>query len=329
MRVLLTGVTGLLGGHILEELINRKIEVKCLFRNSLPNHLKKYTKVDFIEGDITNYASLENAIIDCTAVIHAAADTSMLPTFSKKRIEVNVNGTASLIKLALKKNIERFIYVGTANIFESGSMEDPGDETTLNSDSKGIPQYIRTKNVAHNLIKKAIKEDNLKAIITAPCYMLGENDFKPSSGKMVQTIIDGKLAFSSSGGKNIVYTKDVAIAICNSLNMGRIGETYILGNQNISYRDLFDKIAHYASKKPPKFNVPNFPIKFFGFLGNCKEVLFRKTPLFNLHLAIAATKTNYFKVDKAIKELNLPQTPIDTTIKNTVDWFLEQEKLKN
>jgi len=329
MKVLLTGVTGLLGGHILKELVNRKIDVKCLYRNSIPEYLSKYNQVEFVQGDVTNYASLENAIKECTIIIHAAADTSVLPTFSKKRMEINVGGTENLIKLALKNNIDRFIYVGTANIFQSGTAEKPGNETTLNTSYKGLPQYIITKNIAHNLIEKAVKEDGLQAIITTPCYMLGENDFKPSSGKMVQTIIDGKLAFSSSGGKNVIYTKDAAIAICNSLHMGRIGETYILGNQNISYRDLFDKIAHFANKKAPKYNVPNFPIKFFGFLGNCKEVLFRKTPLFNLHLAIAATKTNYFDASKAVKELDLPQTPIDTTIKNTVDWFLEQEKLKN
>jgi len=326
MKVLLTGATGLLGGHILEELVKRNIAVKCLYRKEVPSYLQHYTSVDFIEGDITNLASLKNAIDECSAVIHAAADTSMLPSHSDSRIKINVEGTKNLIDLAVEKKVDRFVFIGSVNVFEYGTLDAPGDESERTKSTKGMPQYNETKIEGQKLVEEAIKNQGLKAIINTPCFMLGERDFKPSSGKMVQTILQQKLPFYTPGGKNVVYVKDVAIAVCNSLTMGTIGESYILGNQNTSYKDLFKKIADYGNVKAPSFKIPGFLIKFFGLLGTTKEKLFKKTPLFNLHMANASCQKNYYKIDKAIKELNMPQTSLDVTIQNTVNWFLKQEK---
>jgi dihydroflavonol-4-reductase len=158
--------------------------------------------------------------------------------------------------------------------------------------------------------------------------MLGPYDSKPSSGAMIIAIIKGKMPAFSSGGKNWVYVKDVSRGVCNAMTMGRIGEAYILGGENLTYVDAVRRIAIAAgAKKIPNFVAPDFLLKTFGLLGTISGAITKKAPKLTINLAKIACDGHYFSPKKAIEELQMPQTPIEVGVKEAKEWFLENDYL--
>ena len=157
---------------------------------------------------------------------------------------MNIEGTENVIQAIKDNNVKRLVYVGTANSFGNGSsLDDLGDETNEYTAHKyGLD--LDSKKKAQDLLLDAVKKDGLPAIIVNPTFMIGPYDSKPSSGTMVLAIYNGKVPGYTRGGKNYIAVKDTAVAIANGITMGRIGECYILGNENLSYKDAFEKIVY-------------------------------------------------------------------------------------
>ncbi len=320
MKVLVTGGTGFLGGHVVKELLKRGYEVILPHRNQLPKRLSLPGVFPF-KVDIIQREELKPLVKQSEFIIHVAADTSMFPSDSPVRKAVNITSTRNLVELANEFEVERMVYVSTVNVFRFGDEENPGSEEERLENTDGLTDYIKTKFVAQQLVEKSVKEEGLNAIILNPCFMLGEEDYKPSSGLLVKSVLEGKVPVSTNGGKNVIYVKDVAGAVCNALKMGRIGESYILANTNISYTKLFKMIAEVGEVKPPKITLPDGLVKTYGAIGSLMEKNFNKEPQLNLAMAKIACEKHYYKADKARKELNLEQTPIEEVIQRTVNWF--------
>jgi len=151
--------------------------------------------------------------------------------------------------------------------------------------------------------------------------MIGPYDSRPSSGAMILAIHHGKIPGYTQGGKNYVAVKDVAFAMANAIEMGRIGECYILGNANLSYREAFDKIAKAIGGKVPTFGLPDFIIKWYGGLNSFFARIFGYYPGLTRELAIISCDNHFYSSQKAIDELQMPQTPIETAVKECFEWF--------
>ena len=125
------------------------------------------------------------------------------------------------------------------------------------------------------------------------------------------------------GGRNYIYVKDAAIAIANGLTKGKIGECYILGNINLSYQEMFTKVANIVNAKPPKIKIPALFIKIYGLIGSAYGSLFKKQPTVSYPMALISCDEHYFTAQKAREQLDLPQTDIDIAIKESFDWLKE------
>lgn len=329
MKVFLTGTSGLLGSNIAKALLKRNYQVRGLFRDH--EQVLRFKGTDHFEpffGDIIEADKMEKGIQGCDVVIHAAADTSQWPDRSLEYVATNVEGTRNIVEACKRAGAKRMIYVSTANALGFGTKENPGDEQKPPKFEQYGLGYMETKYQAQQMILKEVRENNFPAIIVNPTFMIGPGDSKPSSGRMVLAICEGKVPGYPSGGKNYVYVGDAAIAIVNAIEMGRIGECYILGNINLSYKEMFTTTARIVGRKPPRIPIPAVLTKGFGMFGSVYGFLTGKAPGISYKMARVSCDGHYFSAQKAVKELKMPQTPIETAIKECYEWFKANGYLK-
>ena len=329
MTVFLTGTSGLLGSNILIELLKRGYQVKALFRDE--HDARRHQHLDEISlfmGDITDADAMMRGVEGCDVIIHAAADTGLWPARSPDYVATNVQGTINLIEAGKRAKVQRMIFVSSANALGFGTKEQPGNETTPPKfDQYGLG-YMETKHLAQETMLREVRENGFPGVIVNPTFMIGPNDHKPSSGRMVLAVYQGKVPGYPAGGKNYVYVGDAAMAIVNAIEKGRIGECYILGNENLTYQEAFTKIANIVGVKPPKLPIPSVLTKAFGGLGTVYGKLTGSTPNVSYKMAKVSCDGHYFSAAKAVRELEMPQTPIDAAIRECFNWFKEHGYLQ-
>ncbi|MBA3970976.1 MAG: NAD-dependent epimerase/dehydratase family protein [Bacteroidetes bacterium] len=327
-KVFLTGPDGLLGSNIVRELLHRNYEVRAmLYHNKHPITLIGLP-IEIVYGDISDKDALIELSKGCDYFINVAAITDMWPSRGQKYFRINVKGAENAVEAVLKNKMKRLVHVGSASSFGYGTIDKPGNEMSDFKSGKYKVDYIDSKRDGQLKVLEAVKEKGLDAIVVCPTFMIGPYDSKPSSGTMIIAIVKGKMPAFSSGGKNWVYVKDVSTGVCNALTMGRSGEAYILGGENLTYVDAVTRIAaSVGQKKIPKFIVPNGILKFIGLLGTLSGAITKKAPALTINLANIACDGHYFSPQKAIDELKIPQTPIEIGVKEAVDWFQENKYL--
>lgn len=329
MHVLVTGGDGLLGSNVVRELLKRGHLVSVFVQPGRQQKTLEGLSVEKLNGNLINPQEVNDAVAGKDAVIHCAASTSVWPTRSEFVNTVNIEGTRNIVNAVKHHHIKRLVYIGTANSFGFGSKEHPGVEgNPYKSERYGL-DYMDSKYKAQQLILKEVKENALPAIIVNPTFMFGPYDSGPSSGAMIVALFKGKVPGYTGGGRNYIFIKDAAIAIVNALTMGRIGECYILGNENLSYKEAFGKIANTIGVKPPSLPIPNAFAKVYGRIGSALGVILGKTPAISYPLARIACDDHYYSAAKAVKELGLPQTPVEVGIKECYEWLNENGYLNN
>jgi dihydroflavonol-4-reductase len=321
MKILLTGADGFLGSNITRELLAQGYEVRTFI---IPGH-KALTlaglPIERFEGNLLNAQDVMKAVEGCDAVIHAAASTSVWPTRNEHVKKVNIEGTRNIIRAVIENKIQRLVYVSTASSFGFGSKENPGDETRPYLSGKYGLDYVDSKYEAQQLVLKAVAEEKLPAVIVNPCFMFGPYDSVPSSGAMIVAVCKGKVPGYSTGGRNYIYVKDVAKGVANALKKGRIGECYILGNKNLTYQEIFKTIAETTGSKIPTVRIPPLLTKLYGSLTTMTGKISGKAPTLNYSLALIACDEHYYSPAKAVRELDLPQTPIEVALKEAYEWL--------
>lgn len=324
MKILVTGPDGVLGSNLVRELLSRDHQVSVM----LIDEKGSYPTLDGLDiqrfyGNILNAEELDTAFTGQEVVIHCAASTSVFPARDAFVNKVNIEGTNNVIEAALKNNIQRLVYVGTANSFGFGTLENPGKEGNPYTSIKYGLDYMDSKRYAQENVLDAVQKRNLPAIIVNPTFMIGPYDSKPSSGAMVVAIKNGKVPGYTGGGKNYVAVKDAAFAIANAVTMGRIGECYILGNVNLTFKEAFNLIAETIGSKAPKRQLSDFMVKSYGGVNSFLAKIYKFQPAVTKELATISTEKHYYSPDKARKELKLPETPLKVAIKECHDWLDE------
>jgi nucleoside-diphosphate-sugar epimerase len=173
----------------------------------------------------------------------------------------------------------------------------------------------------------AVKTKGLPALAILPTYMIGAYDSLPGSGKIILEFAKGKLKFYTNGGKNFIHVKDVATAIANSLEMGQIGQSYIIGNKNLTYQAFFRKVAKIISRPEPKIHIPDWLVHTVGLLGSLSGQIFRIQPFLTYAQARISCDRQFVCSRATVKELNMTLTDIDVAIRECHDWFIENAYL--
>ena len=319
--VFVTGADGMLGSSICRELINQDYSVKAFVLPNRKINVLDELEIDIVYGNILDKSLLEAAMVDCDYVINVAALTFVWPRKSEIVMKVNLEGAMNVMEVSEKLGIKKMIQIGTANSFNHGSKNNPGSENNPFDGWRFKMDYITSKYLAQQKLIEHYNKTGFPIVIINPTYMIGPYDSGPSSGKMILEVIQGKIPAYASGGKNFVYSRDVAVAAVNALALGKIGECYIAGNENLSFGDFFKKVVKTRNKPFKLLKAPTAVIIFIGLINSIVARLVKKSPKLSYSMAKMAGMNQYYSAAKAQNELNMPQTPIEVAIDECLTWY--------
>lgn len=318
MRVFVTGADGLLGSNLVRELLARGHEVRALILPVTATPTLDGLPIERQEGNLLDG---EDALLagmnGCDAVYHCAAITDLWAE-AAVTWRVNVEGTRRVLEACLAASIKRLIFVGSASSFMPGMIARPGDETGAFPEAYRGTTYIESKHRAAALVREYVRERGLDAVIVAPTFLLGPYDARPSGGEVIRQFLAHGLPFTSRGGRCFAYAPDVAQAMVAAFEKGRKGETYILGGANHTYREFFGKVARIAATDGPRITLPDALIRAAGQASSWLERVTGSRRAFNATIARLSLLGTYYSSAKAIEELGMPQTPIETAIETSI-----------
>lgn len=320
--VLVTGANGFLGQHLVAELRRRNQPVRALLRSgTLAPFEAADAGITYAFAELSQPATLIGAADGCAAIIHAAALASVNPARNPALWAVNVGGTEAVLREARRAGVGRLVYVGTANVFGFGTQQHPGDETRPYAGRRYGLDYMDSKRAATDLVLREVATGQLPAVLVHPTFMLGPNDAKPTSNALLLELYRRRLPGFPPGGKNYVHVRDVATATVNALGTGRVGESYILGNENLSYREAFARLARILGVARPRWPIPAGLAVGYGRFSELLSHLTGRPTQLNAAMAAVANDGHYFTARKARAELALPQTSIDQAATEALAWF--------
>jgi len=319
-KVLVTGANGFLASNVIEELNKRNFEIRAMLRTNADKTSLEGLKYELFLGEICQKADVFKAVENMDFVIHVAANTSHIRSDYRSILKANYLATSFILEACIFYNIKKLIFVSTANTIAYGSKQNPGTELNEVSPLFYRSMYARSKFLAERMIINAAKSNKLNALIVNPTFMLGPKDSKPSSGKIIKMYRGKKFVFITKGGKNFIHVKDAANAVCNAIEQGRSGERYLLGNENLTYKEFIDILAKIENREKRVFILPEFLIRFIGFWGNILNFTGIKSGVNGLNMKLISVG-NYYSFEKAIKELSLPQSPVYHAISDAIEWF--------
>jgi dihydroflavonol-4-reductase len=318
MNVLVTGADGLLGANLVREFLSRGVSVRAFIQEGSKSPTLDGLEIERVEGDLlSDDGKLAEAMSSCDAVFHCAAITDQWadPVLVWK---VNFEGTQKVLDACVSAGVKKLVFTGSASSYKQGTKEKPGDESSpFPEEYKGIA-YMESKHKAAGLVREYVRDKGLDAVICCPTFMLGLYDARPSSGELIRQYVSRGMRFASPGGRNFAYVGDVARAMANALEKGKAGESYIVGGENLDYLEFFGKVARMAGAKPPSLIIPKPLVLFGGAIGGLIEKLTGKPALFNPQIARFACMGTYYSSDKAIRELDMPQTSVDKAIEESI-----------
>lgn len=322
MKIAVTGADGFLGSNLIRELLKREHSVRALLQPNRKPTTIGTLPIERVRADLLDPESTTNAIAGCDAVIHTAASTSFWPARSPAIWRINVDGTKNVLNAAERANVKRMVHVGTANSFAAGSKENPGDESGEYDAGSFRMDYMDSKYVAHQEVLEAARSGRVPVVEVCPTFMWGPYDRVPGGGKIILRVVRGEVPGFAPGGKNCIAVKDVVVGIANALTMGRVGESYILGNRNMNYGEIFNAISAVVGQPVPQRTFPTWIVGLTGIAGSISGWLLRREPRLSGLMARVSCSGFYYTAAKAVRELKLPQSPVEEGIREAYEWFL-------
>jgi len=328
MKTLVTGATGLIGSSLVRELLKDGVEVKVMVRENSDTRNIDGLDVEKTYGDIRDGESVKAALQGCDTFYQAAALYVFWTPDSKVLYDINVEGTKIALNAALEQGVEKVVYTSSiAAVGSSGSNKLANEKTEFNLWNTG-DHYIRSKYLGEVEAKK-FYDKGLPIVIVNPAGVIGVRDIKPTpSGQIILDVLNKKLPAYMDGGMNFVDVEDVARGHILAAQKGRIGERYILGNENLTLKDFFTLIGEVSGVKPPRFKLPYSVALAMAYIYKFGSNITHKPPVITPAGVRMASKYTYYDVSKAVNELGFPQTPIKTTVEKAVNWFKENGYVK-
>lgn len=328
MKTLVTGATGFVGSAIVRELLKDGVEVKALVRQTSNTKNIEGLDLERTTGDVRDVESMRTALKGCDVLYHAAALFANWAPNQKLFHDINVEGTRIVLSAALEQGVNKVVY--TSSVAAVGYREDraPSDETT--EFNRGtVSQYVETKRLGELEAMKIYKK-GLPLVIVNPSGVIGMRDTRPTpSGDLIVKTLNKRMPGYVKAGLNFVFVEDVARGHILAAKKGRLGERYILGNQNMTVKDFLDLVANAGGVEPPNCKL-SYPVALsMAYVSKVVSAITRKAPLVAMSTARNIGKYAYYDSSKAIKELGMPQTPIKTAVEQAVNWFWENGYVKS
>jgi dihydroflavonol-4-reductase len=297
MKALITGATGFVGAAVARAVAATGTEVRLLIRR---------------ESDLRN---LEGLSFEPAYYALWARDPSVF-------YEVNVEGTRALLETARELGTERIVYTSTIGAIGLPPGGGPGTEETPVSHSQIAGDYKRSKYLAEQEALAAARR-GLPVVIVNPSAPVGERDIKPTpTGQIIVDFMKGRMWAYIETGMNLIDVEDVGIGHVRAMERGRLGERYILGTRNLSLREIFEILSRLTGVKAPRMRLPWRAVLPLAYANRwAADHLTHRPPRIPLEGVKMAKYRMHYDCSKARRELDLPQTPVETALEKAVRWF--------
>lgn len=325
--VLVTGASGFVGSAVARALIGRGARVRLLVRATSDRTNLTGLDAEITEGDIRDQASVERAAKDVRFLFHVAADYRIWAPDPEEIVRNNRAGTLAVMNAARATGVERIVYtssVATLKPLDTG----PADETRAATPEQAVGAYKRSKVVAERLVEDMVR-DGLPAVIVNPSTPIGPRDVKPTpTGRIIVEAASGKMPAFVDSGLNLAHVDDVAAGHLLAMEKGRIGERYILGGTDVSLGRMLADIAAIVGRKPPTVRIPRAPLFPLAWVNEQIARVTGKDPFLTIDSLKMAAHNMYFTSAKAEAELGYRARPHVEALKDAIDWFRAEGRLK-
>jgi dihydroflavonol-4-reductase len=325
LKAFVTGATGFLGSHVARVLAAQGAELRLLVRPTSDLRNLDGLNADRVIGDLRDSASLEKAISGCDVVFHVAADYRLWVRDPDAMYRSNVEGTRSLLEAARKQGVRRVVYtssVATMGFTSDTSYSNLADEQSPVGIADMIGHYKRSKFMAEQVAVDAAKS-GVDVVIVNPSTPIGERDIKPTpTGRIVVDFLKRKFPAYVETGLNLVDATECARGHVLALEKGRRGERYILGGENLTLKQILDRLAAITGLPSPTVKVPYLVALAGGiFYEMVTGRLLGREPRATIDEVRMARKMMFVSSAKAERELGWRTVPVDGALRRSVEWF--------
>lgn len=330
--ILVTGGTGLLGSHLLFDLVKMNKPVRAVFRNAGKKEMVKkifsyysddpdelFSKIEWVEADLLDNGSVDKAVEGISEIYHCGAIVSFYPKDHKQMLTVNIGGTTNLVNLALYREIEKFCYV--SSVATLGRAENDGvcNEDTYWVPSKKNSVYSQSKYGAEREVWRAMAE-GLNALIVNPSVILGPGFWNDNSG-LFPLVYKG-LKYYTRGVNGYVDVRDVAQAMIRLMDQNAFGERFVVSADNLTYQELFSLMAKYLDKPAPLVHVPPVMTAVAWRVEALRSFFTCSKPEVTREMATTTAQVYTYSNEKIMKRIGIEFISPEESIREICEFFL-------
>jgi dihydroflavonol-4-reductase len=337
--ILVTGGTGLLGSHLLFDLVNSGKQVRAIRRrNGREAQVKKvfsyysadpdelFSRIEWFDADLMDFGAMEDALSGVKEVFHAGAVVSFYPMDHKAMLKVNVEGTANLVNLCLDAGVGKFCYVSSVAVLGRAEHTGLSDEETHWVPSRKNSVYSKSKYGAEREIWRGM-EEGLNAVIVNPSVIMGPGYWQDNSG-LFRLVYEG-LKYYTRGINGYVDARDVARAMIRLMDGNIFGERFIVSADNLTYQEFFALVAKHMDKPAPSVNVPPALTGIAWRVEAVRSFLTRAKPEVTREMAITTSQVYEYTSEKIRKRLGFEFIPVEESIREICGFFLADQASQN
>lgn len=321
LRSFVTGGTGFVGAHVVRKLVERGDRVTVLVRPTSRLTLLDELPVNAVVGDLRDMDSLIPAIYGIDELYHVAADYRLWSRNPNELYENNVQGTLNMLEAAQRQGVPKIVYTSTVGCLGIPKDGSPGNENTPVTRDELVGHYKKSKFDAERIALDYAAQ-GLPVVIVNPSTPVGPGDIRPTpTGKIILDFLKGRMPAYVDTGLNLIAVEDVAEGHLLAAAKGRVGGKYILGNQNLTLREILETLARITNRKPPRTRIPHWVALAAAAVDTSVSAVIGREPGIPIEAVLMSRKRMFFSADKAVRELGLPQTPVEDALARAVQWF--------
>ena len=322
MKAFVTGATGFVGSHVARVLAGEGADLRLLVRASSDPKNIQGLNADRVTGDLRDPASLDKAMAGCDVVFHVAADYRLWVRDPEQMFRANVDGTRAVLDAARKNGVRRVVYTSSVATMGFTSNGCPADENSPVALANMIGPYKRSKFMAEEVALDAGRS-GMDVVVVNPSTPVGEHDIKPTpTGRIIVDFLKKKFPAYVDTGLNLVDVAECARGHVAALEKGRSGERYILGGENLTLKQILDKLAAITGLPSPTVRVPYVLALATGVVDEVVtgRILGRE-PRATIDAVRMGRKKMFVSCAKAERELGWKVVPVDGALRRAAEWF--------
>ena len=320
---LVTGASGFVGSHVVRRLVARGEPVRVLVRRERTLTALEGLPVERAYGDVRDLPSVQAAVRGCRWVYHVAADYRLWTRRPQELYDTNVTGTVNVLTAAQAAGAERIVYTSTVGALGYPVNGRPATEETPITLDRVIGHYKRSKFLAEQEARR-LAAHGCPVVIVNPSTPVGTWDLKPTpTGQMIVDFLNGRMPGYVETGLNLIDVEDVAEGHLLAMRQGRLGERYILGHQNLALAEILRLLSRVSGRPMPTMKMPWLVAYLAGSLSTGVAWVTNRPPAIPLEGVRMARHRMFFDAGKAVRELGLPQRPVEGALAKAAAWFCE------